>query len=98
VQSLEVDERTDYTLSVRLHIRPGLFVHAFVGEMTDSLYFVLIEGNQRIFGIDHESGYWHLHPFKEPHKHVPFVEGLGPKPLLTFISQVEQVLVENNLV
>jgi len=64
VQSLKVNERTDSTLSVRLHIRPGLFVHDFVGEMTDSLYFALIEGNQRIFGIDHESGYWHLHPFK----------------------------------
>jgi hypothetical protein len=56
-------------------------VHAFLGEMTDSLYFALIEGNQRIFGIDHVGGggHWHLHSFETPHKHEPFDEGLGPK-------------------
>jgi hypothetical protein len=97
VQSLEVNERTDYTLSLRLNIRHGLFVHAFIGEMTESLYFSLIEGNQRIFGIDREGGYWHLHPFKVPYQHEPLEEGLGPKPLLTFLSKIEKVLVENIL-
>jgi len=53
VQSLEVCERTDSTISLRLYIRPGLFVYAFIGEMTGSL--------------------------------------------LTFLSKVEKVLVENNL-
>ena len=56
VQSLEVHVRTDSTLSLRLSIRPGLFVQAFMGEMTNSLYFALIEGDQRIFGIDRVSG------------------------------------------
>ena len=69
----------------------------FIGEMTDSLYFALIEGNQRIYGIDRESGDWHLHPFEAPHKHEFFKHGLGPKPLLGFLSKVEGVLVENNL-
>lgn len=97
VQSLEVCERTDFTLALRLNIRPGLFVHAFIGEMTGSLYFALIEGNQRIFGIDRETDHWHLHPFERPQKHVHFTSGLGPKPLLAFMSKVEKVLVENNL-
>lgn len=98
VQSFEVYGRTDSTLSLRLYIRQGLFVHAFLGEMTDSLYFALIEGNQRIFGIDHVGGgHWHLHSFEAPHKHEAFDEGLGPKPLLTFLSKVEKVLLENNL-
>lgn len=44
VQSLEVNERTDYTLSLRLYIRHGLFVHAFIGKMTDSLYSHLLRG------------------------------------------------------
>ena len=97
VQSLELNARTDYTLSLRLHIRPGLFVQAFAGEITNSLYFALIEGNQRIYGIDRESGYWHLHPLKAPHSHEPFDEGLGPKPLLSFLSKVEKLLVDNEL-
>ena len=50
--NLEVCANTDFTLSLRLYIRRELFVQVFIGEMTHSLYFALIEGNQRIFGID----------------------------------------------
>ena len=97
VRSLEVRERTDSTLSLKMYIRPGLFVHAFIGEMTGSLYFALIEGNQRIFGIDRENNQWHLHPFEASHKHELFKPGLGRKPLFTFLSKVERILVENDL-
>ncbi len=73
------------------------FVQAFIGEVTGLLYFPLIERNQRIYGIDRETDHWHLHPFEEPHKHELFLPGLGPTPLLAFMSKVEKVLVENNL-
>lgn len=97
LQSSEVSDRTDSTLSLRLHIRHDLFVQVFLGELTDSLYFALIEGNQRIFGIDRESKQWHVHPFEAPHNHEPFAEGLGPKPLLAFLSKVEMLLIEKDL-
>lgn len=97
VQSLEVIERTDSTISLRLHIRAGLFVQVFLGELTGSLYFGLIERKQRIFGIDRESSEWHSHPYEAPHNHEPFAEGLGPKPLLTFLSKVEMLLIEKDL-
>jgi hypothetical protein len=97
LQSLEVSDRTDLTLSFRLYIRHDLFVQVFLGELTDSLYFALIEGNQRIFGIDRECKQWHLHPFEAPHKHEYFAEGLGPKPLLAFLSRVEILLIEKDL-
>lgn len=97
VQSLETGERTDAAISLRLHIRPGLFVHAFLGELTGSLYFALIEGRQRIFGIDREGGEWHRHPYQACHEHEMLPEGLGSKPLLQFLSQVESVLLENDL-
>ena len=96
VQSFEVCDNTDFTLSLRLYIRRELFVQVFIGEMTGSLYFALIEGNQRIFGIDRESDQWHLHPFGKPHKHE-FYTGLGPKPLSSFLSKIERILVENDL-
>lgn len=48
VQSIEIVERTGATMSLRVHIRPGLFVQAFLGELTGSLYFALIEGRQRV--------------------------------------------------
>ena len=97
LQSLEVSDQTDLTLSLRLYIRHDLFVQVFLGELTGSLYFVLIEGNQRIFGIDRESKQWHVHPFENPYNHESFIEGLGPRPLLAFLSRVEMLLIEKDL-
>jgi hypothetical protein len=59
VQSLEETERTDLTLSLRFYIRPSLFVQAFLGQCSGSLYLALIEGERRIFGIDREAGGCH---------------------------------------
>lgn len=97
VQSLEVIERTDATVSLRLTIRSALFVQAFVGELTNSLYFALIEDDRRIFGIDRESEQWHMHPYEAPYRHEFMPEGLEPKPLLKFLSRVEKILIENSL-
>lgn len=97
LQSLQVVERTDRTISLRLYIRQDIFVQAFLGEISGSLYFALIEGSQRIFGIDREGGEWHIHPFESPHEHRPFPEGLDPKPLLKFLAKVEQLLLEQDL-
>ena len=97
VQSLEEIERTDLTLSLRLHIRPALFVQGFLGQSSGSLYLALIEGGRRIFGIDRESGEWHLHPYDAPDDHEPLPEGLGPRPLLTFLARVEDLLLQYDL-
>jgi hypothetical protein len=97
VQRLEETERTDLTLSLRLHIRAGLYVQVFWGERSGSLYLALIEGERRIFGIDRETGECHLHPYDAPNKHVLLPEGLEPKPLLRFLARVEDFLLEHDL-
>lgn len=97
VQSLEKEERTDLTFSLRLYVRSDLFVQVFLGERSGSLYFALIEGGQRIFGIDREGNEWHLHPFGNPQKHEVLTEGLGAKPLLSFLARVEELLLDENL-
>lgn len=97
IQTLEEVERTDITLSLRLNIRPGLFVQVFHGARSGSLFFALIESGQRIFGIDLEDGRWHLHPFAFPERHEPLNTDLGPKPLLAFLARVEALLIEEDL-
>lgn len=97
VQTLEETERTDHTLSFRLYIRPDLFVQVFAGELTGSLYLALIEGEQRIFGLDRIAGAWHVHPFNAPHTHTSLPEGLGPRPLLEFLARVEELLLQQDL-
>jgi hypothetical protein len=37
IQSIQIGQETDHTLSLRLHIRTDLFVQAFVGEISGSL-------------------------------------------------------------
>ena len=94
VQSVEETERTDFTLSLRLWVRSDLFVQAFLGELSNTLYFALIQNRRRIFGIDREAGEWHIHPFASPHRHEPLPEGLEPKPLLKFLARVEDLLLQ----
>ncbi|MFO7741011.1 MAG: hypothetical protein R6X31_01745 [Anaerolineae bacterium] len=97
VRSLEEIERTDLTLSLRMYIGPEFFVQAFLGERSGSLYFALVERRRRIFGIDREGGEWHLHPFDSPDEHKPLPEGLGPRPLLSFLAKVEDLLLQHEL-
>jgi hypothetical protein len=97
IHSLLVVDQTDQTISLRLVIRSNLFVQAYLGELSGSLYFALIEKNQRIFGIDRVFGNWHIHPYGSPFEHKPLDEGLEPKPLFTFLARVEKILLENDL-
>lgn len=97
IGALEEIERTDITLSVRLRIRPGLFVQVFLGAKSGSLYLALIEGDRRIFGIDRESGEWHFHPYDAVERHEALPQGLQPKPLRKFLAQVEEILLRYDL-
>jgi len=97
VRSLEDIKHIDLVLSLRLTIRPELFVQAFPGERTGSLYFALVEGTHWIFGIDRHGGEWHLHPFDAPDEHEFLSEGLGPRPLLSFLAKVEDLLLQHDL-
>lgn len=97
IGALEDIERTDITLSIRLHIRPGLFVQVFLGTKSGSLYLALIEGERRLFGIDRETGEWHFHPYDAVERHEPLPQGLEPKPLLKFLARVEDLLLRHDL-
>ncbi len=97
IRHLEVTARTDLTFAVRLYIRDDLFVQAFLGERSEALYFALVEGHQRIYGLDREGGSWHRHPFDAPDDHEPLTESPGPRPLLVFLGQVEELLMKHSL-
>ena len=97
VQRVEITEQTDRAISLRLLISSDLFVQAFVGDLSGSLYFALVEDRQRLFGIDRQYSEWHMHPFGSVHEHVPLDQPLEPKPLLKFLKRVENLLLEHEL-
>jgi hypothetical protein len=97
VQAVEEIDRTDVTLSLRLHIRTGLFVQVFVGENTGSISFALVESDARIFGLDFHRGQWHLHPYQQVEQHVAVEEPLLPTPLYRFLLYVESLLLQHHI-
>ena len=97
IQSVEEIDRTDVTLSLRLHIHDSLFVQVFVGEITGAISLALIEGDARILGLDYHRGRWHLHPFDQPAAHLPFDEPLIPTPLRYFLLLVRDLLLAQDL-
>ena len=76
IGALEEIERTDITLSMRLPIRPMLFVQVSSAK-SGSPYLALIDGESRLFGIDRQSGEWHLHPYDAVERHDPLPRGWG---------------------
>lgn len=97
LQAIEEIEHTDISISLRLHIRPGLFIQLFCGQWSGSLFFALVEDNERVFGMDREREQWHMHPFGDAASHQPVMEDVGPRPLFKFLAMVESLLVNRDL-
>lgn len=57
VQTLQIRERTDATVTLRFTIGPGLFVQAFLSQRSERLSFALVGAAGRLYGRDREHGY-----------------------------------------
>lgn len=97
IQAVEDSSRSDNTLSIRLIIRSGLFVQVFFGEKSGSLFLALIEGRQRIFGVDREEGAWHVHPLHAIEQHEPLTDDFSSRPILRFLAKVEDLILTHDL-
>lgn len=97
VHSLETIERTDISVSLRLHIRRGLFVQIFYGKQSNVLYMALVDGGRRVFGIDRDRDEWHMHPYEATERHEPMTIGLEPRPIMKFLARIEELLLEKDL-
>jgi hypothetical protein len=75
------------TLSVRVHLaRAETFINAFYNVSTDKTAFALVEGGQRIYGVDNAKMGWHEHPFHHPTKHA----NCAPVEFAEFLARVEE--------
>lgn len=98
IQSLEVVERTDRTVTVQLMIGNELRVHAFLSRKTGRLSLALIGPSGRLYGRDRQRGEWHMHPFAQPDSHEATPEGVSRKPLLQFMAEVQEILLTQDLI
>jgi len=98
VQSLIEVERTGSTVTLHLIIGPELYVQAYLSELSGRLSFALVDPSGRLYGRNRERGVWHRHPFDDPEQHEPTPEGMSPRPLLQFMAEVEEIILENELI
>jgi len=98
VQSFEVIERTARTITLHFVIQPTLFVQVYYSLRSGRFNLALIGASGRLYGRDCEHGQWHRHPFGQSHFHEPTPEGMSPQPIHQFLTEVETILIENDLI
>jgi hypothetical protein len=97
VHDIHIVEQTEATVTVHLTIGPDLFVQAFLSESSERVSFALVGQAGRLYGRDREHGTWHRHPFGLPERHELTPEGMSERPLIQFMAEVEEILVEHDL-
>lgn len=97
IRSWQVTDRTNSTATVRFDIDAGLFVQVFLSERSTRLSLALIGSSGRLYGRDLERGKWHRHPFGSHDIHEPTSEGMSSQPVIQFMTEVEDILLSNDL-
>jgi hypothetical protein len=97
IEDFYVNDRTDQTITLHFIIGPELFVQIFYSARSDRFSLALIGSSGRLYGRDREHGYWHLHPFGQSGVHQPTPEGMSPRPVIQFLTEVEKLLVDHDL-
>lgn len=53
------------------YVREGLFLRFYFNQVSGTVAFALVAGQQRIWGVDFDNRRgWHLHPQENPTQHV----------------------------
>ncbi|MFQ5632597.1 MAG: hypothetical protein ACE5I1_27835, partial [bacterium] len=76
----------------------SLFVQVYYSSRNERLNFALLGTSGRLYGRDREHGVWHRHPFEDPGRHESTPEGMSSKPIMQFLSEVETIIIDNDLI
>lgn len=98
IQSLETIEWTKSTITLKFVIDQSLFVQIYCSIRSERLNFALVGTSGRLYGRDREHGVWHRHPFEDPSKNEPTPAGMSSKPIIQFLSEVETIIIDNDLI
>lgn len=61
--------KTPNTIKIKLYITASCFIQIYQNIQKDVRNYVIISGNQRLFGRDCDGGKWHCHPLDDPDSH-----------------------------
>jgi len=86
---LEVHERRDTVLEIRVTLEKEFFIEVYANSLTNKRSYALIYKGDRIFGYDNYK-FWHYHPVRDPNIHISCEE-----PSVPFVIQQMRKAIES---
>ena len=90
--------KTSNTIKARLEITSSMYIQIYQNIQKNLVNYVLIMGNQRIYGRDCDGGKWHRHPVENPDSHDFSDEGAREVKLDEFLLEVGDILIQLGIV
>lgn len=93
IQKAEILLKTPNTIKIKLTISTTCFVQVYRNISKNITNYVLVSGNQRLFGRDCDGGLWHCHPVEKPESHYFSEDGTREISLRDFLYEVGEKLI-----
>src|SRR4030042_1172628 len=79
-------------IKIKLSISPTCFIQIYQNIQKGVKSFVVVSGNQRLFGRDCDGGVWHCHPVENPDSHDFSEDGTKEVSLEDFLYEAGERL------
>jgi|SRR4030042_4956136 hypothetical protein len=93
IEKVETLLKTPNTIKIKLSITPTCFIQIYQNIQKNITSYVVVSGNQRLFGRDCDGGTWHSHPIESPDSHDFSQDGKKEINLEDFLYEVSEKLV-----
>ena len=93
IKETETLQKTPHTIKIKLHIKQTCFIQIYRNIQKNVINYVLVSGNQRLFGRDCDGGVWHTHPIENPDMHDFSEDGVKEVSLEDFLYEVGEKLI-----
>jgi len=93
VEKVETLLKTPNTIKIKLSITSTCFIQIYQNVQKNVKNYVVVFGNQRLFGRDCDGGAWHSHPIENPDSHDFAEDGAKEISLEDFLYEASEKLV-----
>jgi hypothetical protein len=93
IEKAETLVKTLNTIKIKLSISPTCFIQIYQNIQKNIKSYVVVSGNQRLFGRDCDGGVWHCHPAENPDSHDFSEDGAKEVSLEGFLYEAGERLV-----
>jgi hypothetical protein len=93
IEKAETLLKTPNTVKIKLSITSTCFIQIYQNVQKNIKSYVVVSGNQRLFGRDCDGRVWHSHPIENPDGHDFSEDGIKEVSLEDFLYEASEKLV-----